>query len=212
MAGTWAGKPYEAILFDFDGVLADTEPLHFESWAEALEPIGIALDWQTFEKHCIGIPDRQVAEFFRGLVDPPAGYEAVWARHSVKRELFLAKLKRRPPYLPEVPAFIKSLTGYKLGVVSASSRVEIEPALEAAGIRRCFEVVIGTDDVERTKPAPDPYLLAVRRLGVEWALAVEDSEAGVASATAAGLDVLHIPRPADMPGLLLKKLRRAASG
>lgn len=206
MAGSRAGKPYEAILFDFDGVLADTEPLHFESWSEALEPLGISLDWQIFEKHCIGIPDLQVAEFFRGLVHPPADFAAVWARHSVKQELFLAKLQERPVFLPEVPALINALRNYKLGVVTASSRLEIEPALDAAGIRNCFEVVIGTEDVERTKPAPEPYLLAMRRLGVGWALAVEDSEAGVASASAAGLDVLRVPKPADMPGLLRSRL------
>ena len=195
---------YEAILFDFDGVLGDTEPLHFESWAEALEPLGISLDWPTFEKHCVGIPDRVVAEFFRGLVHPPADFDAVWARHPLKRDLFLRKLREKPFYSPEIPALIRSMRGYKLGVVSASSRIEIDAALEAAGILRCFEVVIGTEDVERTKPAPDPYLLALRRLGVAKALAVEDSEAGVASATAAGLDVLRVPRPADMPGLLRK--------
>jgi beta-phosphoglucomutase len=195
---------YEAILFDFDGVLADTEPLHFESWAEALAPLGIALDWPTFEKHCIGIPDRVVAEFFRGLAHPPVEFEAVWARHPLKRDLFLRKLREKPFFLPEVPALIEALTGYKLGVVSASSRIEVEAALNAAGISHCFEVVIGTEDVARTKPAPDPYLLAMRRLDVGKALAVEDSEAGVASATAAGLDVLRVPRPADMPGLLRK--------
>jgi beta-phosphoglucomutase len=197
----------EAILFDFDGVLADTEPLHFESWAEALEPLGISLDWPTFEKHCVGIPDRVVAEFFRGLLHPPADFDAVWARHPVKRDLFLRKLRQKPFFLTEVPALIHSLRGYKLGVVSASSRLEIEAALAIAGILHCFEVVIGTEDVERTKPAADPYLLAMRRLGVAMALAVEDSEAGVASATAAGLDVLHVPRPADMPELLRVRLR-----
>jgi beta-phosphoglucomutase len=197
---------YEAILFDFDGVLADTEPLHFESWAEVLKPLGISLDWQTFEKYCIGIPDRVVAEFFRGLVHPPADFDSVWARHPAKRALFLAKLLEKPFFLPEVRALIDSLRSYKLGVVSASSRIEIEPALEAAGILRCFEVVIGTEDVERTKPAPDPYMLAMRRLGITKALAVEDSEAGLASARAAGLDVLHIPKPADMPGLLKARL------
>ena len=113
--------------------------------------------------------------------------------------------------LPELPALIDSLTSYRLGVVSASSRIEIEAALEAAGILRCFDVVIGTEDVERTKPAPDPYLLAMRRLCVQRGLAVEDSEAGMASATAAGLDLLQVPKPADMPGLLKRRLCAAGS-
>lgn len=210
MAGAGAGKPYEAILFDFDGVLADTEPLHFESWSEALQPLGISLTWHIFEKHCVGIPDLQVAEFFRGLVQPPPDFETVWARHSAKEELFLAKLRERTPFLAELPEFINSLKNYRLGIVTASGRSEIEPALEAAGIRHCFEVIIGTEDVVHSKPAPDPYLLAMRRLGVERALALEDSEAGAASATAAGLDVLRVPRPADMPELLKRRL--AGSG
>lgn len=203
--------PYEAILFDFDGVLADTEPLHFESWAEALLPLGVSLDWPTFEKHCVGIPDRVVAEFFCGLAHPPADFETVWARHAVKLDLFLAKIRQRPCFLPEIPALIQSLSCYRLGIVSASSRFEIEPPLEAAGIRDYFDVIIGTEDVERTKPAPDPYLLALRRLGVAKALAVEDSEAGAASGKAAGLDVLRVPRPADMPGLLKSRLQIAAN-
>ncbi len=206
MAGTRAGKPYEAILFDFDGVLADTEPLHFESWSEVLQPLGISLTWEIFKKHCIGIPDLQVAEFFRGLVQPPADFETVWARHPAKEDLFLAKLREGTPFLPELPELINSLKNYRLGIVTASGRSEIEPALEAAGIRHCFEVVVGTEDVERSKPAPDPYLLAMRRLGVERALALEDSEAGAASAAAAGLDVLRVPRPADMPELLKRRL------
>jgi HAD superfamily hydrolase (TIGR01509 family) len=140
------------------------------------------------------------------LAHPPVEFEAVWARHPVKRQLFLAKLRQKPFFLPEVPALIKSLTSYKLGVVSASSRIEIEAGLNAAGILHCFEVVIGTEDVERTKPDPEPYLLAMQRLGARKALAVEDSEAGVASAKAAGLDVLRVPSPGDMPELLKRRL------
>jgi HAD superfamily hydrolase (TIGR01509 family) len=147
-----------------------------------------------------------VAEFFRGLLLPPADYETVWARHPAKQALFLAKLKAKLPIPPEIPALINSLKNYKLGVVSASSRFEIEPALEAAGILRSFEVVIGTEDVNRSKPAPDPYLLALRRLSVSKALAVEDSDTGAASACAAGLDVLRVRKPTELPTSLRKWL------
>jgi len=198
---------YDAILFDFDGVLADTEPVHFASWAEALQPLGIRITWEMFEKYCIGIPDRQVAEFFRKLVDPPLDYAAVWAQKPLKRRLFLTKVKQKPPFSDHVIEFVKSLADYKLAVVSASSRVELEPALEAAGILGCFGAVIGTEDVERTKPAPDPYLRAIELLGVRRGLAVEDSEAGIASATAAGLDVLRIQDPSQTVSLVEARLR-----
>ncbi len=78
--------------------------------------------------------------------------------------------------------------------------------LERAGMRACFAALVCAEDVERTKPAPDPYLLAVRLLGVTRALAVEDSASGIESARAAGLDVLEVVSPVEMPGLLRTRL------
>jgi beta-phosphoglucomutase len=197
---------YEAICFDFDGVLADSEPVHFDCWSEVLKPLGIQLDWNVYVKYCIGVPDALVAEFFRHQIDPPATYEAVWAQHARKRELFRARVQADPPISDAVRECIKSLSDYRLALVSASSRSELEPLLERAGLRACFDALVCAEDVERTKPAPDPYLLAVRLLGVTKALAVEDSASGIESARAAGLDVLEVGSPAEMPNLLRARL------
>ena len=194
------GRSYPAVLFDFDGVLLDSEPVHFECWMEALKPLGIQSDWEVYRKYCIGIPDALVAEFFRHLVDPPATYAAIWAQHARKRDLFRARMQAEPPISEAVTDCLKSLSNYRLALVSASSRSELEPLLERAGIRACFAALICAEDVQRTKPAPDPYLLAVSLLGVTSALAVEDSPFGIQSARAAGLDVLEVASPVEMPG------------
>ena len=61
-------RRYEAILFDFDGVLLDSEPLHFACWRQVLLPLGIELDWETYRDHCIGVADRDMVEFLAGRV------------------------------------------------------------------------------------------------------------------------------------------------
>jgi HAD superfamily hydrolase (TIGR01509 family) len=104
-----------------------------------------------------------------------------------------------PPIKPETIELLKSLNGVKLGVVTASARSEIEPVLERAGVRALLDVLVCRDDVEHPKPAPDQYLEAVQQLGTAKALAVEDSEAGLASARAAGLDVVHVKHPEEVP-------------
>jgi HAD superfamily hydrolase (TIGR01509 family) len=115
-------------------------------------------------------------------------------------------MEAAPPISEAVMDVLKSLSDYRLALVSASSRSELEPLLERAGMRAYFDALVCAEDVERTKPAPDPYLLAVRLLGVTKALAVEDSASGIESARAAGLDVLEVAGPAEMPNLLRARL------
>ena len=66
---------YEAVLFDFDGVLVDSEPVHFGCWQEILGPFGIDLDWKTYSEHCIGITDRAMLDFSCSRQNPPADIE-----------------------------------------------------------------------------------------------------------------------------------------
>jgi HAD superfamily hydrolase (TIGR01509 family) len=201
-------RQYDAILFDFDGVLADTEPVHCQCWAEVLRPLGIHLDWPTFEKYCVGVPDPQVVEFLCRRNDPPVDVAAAWARAERKRELFRARMREAPPLTPAVIGMIRSLSGsgLRLAVVTASARSEIEPVLERAGIRSCFGALVCRDDVARTKPAPDAYLTAARLLNAANPLVVEDSEAGIAAGLAAGFEVLRVASPAGLPGLLAEHL------
>ena len=184
---------YQAILFDFDGVLMDSEPVHYECWKEALAPLGIHIDWEPYREHCIGASEPATMDYYARLGDPPFDPDEIRACYPLKKALFRARMERDLPFVPGIRELLRSLDGrYKLAVVSSSSRTELEPLLERAGILDCFAALVFGEDVERHKPEPDPYLLAVRLLGVSSALVVEDSEAGLESARRAGLDAVRI--------------------
>ena len=89
---------WDALLFDFDGVLADTEPLHYACWRELLEPYGIQLDWGFYEKQCIGVSDRAMIEHLAGTRTPPVPFDQLWAESDRKRELFSARIMAAPPF------------------------------------------------------------------------------------------------------------------
>jgi beta-phosphoglucomutase len=198
---------FEAILFDFDGVICDSEPAHWACWAEVLAPLGVTLDWEFYRDRCIGIDDREMLRMMAAGSDPPRDWERLWAEYPAKRDLFRARMIGAPPFPPGMPGFLKGLQGrYKTAVVTSSGRSEIEPMLEAGGLFRYFDTLVCAGDTDRHKPAPDPYLLAAKRLQARTALVVEDSEAGIASGRAAGFEVLAVKSPADVPELVLGRL------
>lgn len=187
---------YEAILFDFDGVLADSEPVHYECWRELMIPFGIYLNWPEYQKTCIGVAESVMIEQLRHQVSPPIEFDVLWRLYPRKKEIFAAKMRAGRPVRDETIELITSLQNYKLAVVSSSGRTEVEPPLVQAGIRPFFEALVcGRELVQNLKPAPDPYLKAAELLGVTRALVVEDSDAGVTSGEAAGFDVLRITAP-----------------
>jgi beta-phosphoglucomutase len=187
---------FDSVLFDFDGVLIDSEPDHYAAWVEALQPVGIDLSWEFYEQNFIGLDDREVV---RRL---PGDFDTNWARYPVKKNLFRQRMQQ-PRFDPAWKPLLTELQGkYRLAVVSSSARAEVEPLLEYGGLRDFFATIVNGDDVERKKPAPDPYLLAAERLNAARPLAVEDSQSGVLSARAAGFHVLEIPKPAEAPELV----------
>ena len=199
---------YEAILFDFDGVLVDSEPVHFVCWQEILQPFGLTLDWQTYCEQGIGVSDRAMLAMLCKQSDPPLDIELLAVEYPRKKEMFRDKMLAIPAVSQTVIDLLDGLKGYKLAVVTSSGRAEVEPILEAAGVRHRFDTAVFGGDVKSLKPAPDPYLLALERLGVTRALVVEDSDAGVASGLAAGLEVLRVPAQVEMPALLRAHLRK----
>lgn len=194
-AGNW-----DALLFDFDGVLGDTERAHHQSWNRVLEPFGIQFTWEQYQKQCIGIADVAVAKNL-GLPDQAS----VVAR---KQQLFREALEESPPFLEETLGLIREVAQHhRIAVVSSSYHGEVDPPLKRAAVYDCFETVVCGDDAERLKPAPDLYLLAAGRMGVTRPLVIEDSDAGVAAGTAAGFEVLRVSGVAAMPRELRARLR-----
>ena len=197
---------YEAILFDFDGVLVDSERVHCQCWQEILEPFGLQLDWKTYCNHGIGISDRALLAHLCREHDRSSDVERLLAEYPRKTELFRARMLAREAFSPEILELLGQLRSYILAVVTSSGQYEIEPILIKGGVHGLFSTIVYGSDVKRHKPAPDPYLLAIERLGVPTGLALEDTDAGEASARAAGLEVLRIGTPSEMPALLRNKL------
>ncbi len=196
----------QAIFFDFDGVLLDTEPVHWACWSEMLATHGVTLTWEYYRDSCIGIDDRDMLRTMAQLADPPRDWNTLWALYPGQQSLFEARM-RKPVFEPALVACLPGLLStYRLAVVSSSSSTEIEPLLVAGGLRQHFETVVGGDHVQRHKPDPEPYLLAAKRLGVTRALVMEDSAAGLASGRAAGFEVLQVRHPSEVPELLRRRL------
>jgi beta-phosphoglucomutase len=198
---------FQAIFFDFDGVLLDTEPVHWACWAQVLAPGGLILTWEYYRDYCIGIDDRDMLRTMARQADPPRDWDSLWALYPAKKQLFQARMKA-PQFEPALTGMLPGLhRQFKLAVVSSSSVTEIEPLLVAGGIREYFDTVVGGGDVKMQKPSPAPYLLAATRLGVETALVLEDSVAGIASGRAAGFEVLPIRHPTEVAALLRERLK-----
>jgi beta-phosphoglucomutase len=197
---------FDAILFDFDGVLADTEPIHYQCWLEVLAPFGIQPTWDYYQRECIGISDRIMVE----RLSTPALFDLIWPKYPDKQALFRHKLTLKSPFLPETETLIADLAPhYKLAVVSSSGRTEIEPPIVRAGLREHFQAMVCGKEAGNLKPSPDPYLHAAQLLGAKIPLVVEDSAAGEASGRAAGFEVLRVNSAEAVPLELRKRLRQS---
>jgi HAD superfamily hydrolase (TIGR01509 family) len=198
---------YDAILFDFDGVLADTEPLHFRCWGQVLSDFGVRLPWDYYAEHCIGASEHDTLRSFLTLATPPIEFEALWAQYPRKKDLFREMIAVDVPLAAGAQELLHQLRGnFRMAVVSSSNRREVEPALQVAGVRQYFDALVCGSEVPRLKPAPDPYLRAAELLQSTRPLVVEDSAAGVASAQAAGFDFVRVASVAEMAPAVRAKI------
>lgn len=182
----------DSILFDFDGVLADTEPIHFACWREVLAGVGIEVAESRLPEF-VGVSDRAMLERLGAERRPPVSAEELWPSYERKKALFRERIADLDVVPAETVELLKRLRSiYRLAVVSSSHKSEVEPPLERAGIRQFFHALVCGMEVQNLKPAPDPYLKAAELLGAKTPLVVEDSDAGVASGRAAGFEVLRV--------------------
>jgi beta-phosphoglucomutase len=179
-----------AIVFDFDGVLADSEVLHLRAYQEVLTPRGIALSRDEYFARYLGFDDEGV---FRTLADDrhvPLTRADIETLIAEKGQVFDALEKDTDVLYPGAARCVRALaTEFPLGIASGALRHEIEAVLVRSGLLGFFRFVVASGDTPASKPAPDPYRRAIelhRRLPNEC-LAIEDSRWGIASAKSAGL-------------------------
>jgi HAD superfamily hydrolase (TIGR01509 family) len=188
----------EAVVFDLDGVLLDSEEL----WDEVRE--GLARErngrWSdSAQADMMGMSSTEWSTYMHdvvGLEEPPEEIN----REVVRR--MLDRYAERLPLIDGAVAAVRRLADeWPLGLASSSNRELIDRALEVSGLAPCFRATASSEEVARGKPAPDVYLEAARRLDVEphRAAAVEDSHGGIRSARAAGMRVIATPNPSYPP-------------
>lgn len=188
-------SPIAAVVFDFDGIIVDTEPLHFAAFRAVLEPEGIHLGEAEYWESYLGYDDHDAIVAALESAGRPPAPAAVAALMAAKAARFLELVRAGVPVFPGVPGFVEAAAARgPLAIASGALRSEIELILDAVGLRARFEAIVSADDVSRGKPDPETYLRALaalrrRRPGLAAGecLAVEDSAAGVRAAKAAGL-------------------------
>lgn len=201
-----------AILFDFDGTLVDSEPLHYEAWLHAVKPYGAHTDWDDYVLRFVGQTGRWAAETFFQEAGVDYTPELVVQATRAKEAYFRRYSDERLVITPEtIQAVMQLPLHLPIGVITSSVITEVEPALIAAGLRSRLSVLICAADVSRHKPHPEPYLTGLERLRTDHGhselvaasiTVYEDSRTGIASATAAGMTVRPVPDPRHLPDLL----------
>ncbi|HSK10375.1 MAG TPA: HAD family phosphatase [Vicinamibacterales bacterium] len=182
-----------AVIFDMDGVLLDSEPVHYEATCEFLAELGITYT-AAEDEDFFGRTDRDVFRALRaryGLADHEDALAEAWTVRA------LPLLRARVQPLPGVPDVLHQLQarGLRLALASSSAPAIIAASLEALGIADVFETRVSGHDVARGKPSPDIFLEAARRLGLppSACIVVEDSHNGLQAARAAGIPCAVVP-------------------
>lgn len=178
---------YSGYIFDLDGTLVDTMPLHYTAWEAALRKAGLKgpLDKNRFYE-LGGVPSRRVAGLLgkhHGLaLDPVAVYKD-------KEESFMGSLQKLALIAPVVEFARRVSRDHPVAIASGGTRDVVTSTLEKTGLAPLFPIVVTADDVEHGKPAPDMFLLAARRMGVAPGdcLVFEDGQPGIRAAEAAGM-------------------------
>jgi beta-phosphoglucomutase len=176
-----------ALLLDFNGTLSDDEPLLCSIFQELFAELGKPISEPEYYALLAGLSDPEVVEKWLGKPDP----EVVARKIERYRELSADG----STVSPEARQAVREAAGrVPVAIVSGSARAEIEPVLDAAGLSSSIAAIVATEDVEHGKPAPDGFLRALELLAIDprEAIAVEDSDVGIAAAKAAGLRCIAV--------------------
>ena len=206
------GDILKAVIFDFDGIIVDTEPIHYQAFQEVLNPLGLGYPWEEYIELYIGFDDRDAfREVFRKAtrdLDEQFLDRLINKKADVFEKIVSEGVR---PY-PGAVELVRSLSGViPVALCSGALSRDIGPILRQLSISNAFDVVVTADDVRASKPDPESYLLAFSRLAMAFpeksitpaeCLAIEDTPSGIASALKAGLGVLAVTNsyPAEKLG------------
>ena len=174
-----------ALIFDCDGTLADTMPLHWQAWYETFDAFGISCPHDVLEQ-LKGAPTEDIIEY----INKSFGYHvdiALFTKEKEKRSR--EKLKDTKPIIPVVNLAIKFKGKFPMAVASGGKRINVDLTLETIGLQDHFDAILTADDKIKPKPAPDLFLEAAKRLNTEprFCQVFEDSDLGIEAAKKANM-------------------------
>ena len=191
----------KALIFDFDGLIVDTETVIYESWAEIYEQNGQILELNTY-KNCVGSDFEQ---FHPGIeLEKRTGKKFDWTIIDTEREELIRQRLEQKKERTGIRHFIETAKekGLDLAIASSSSRNWVSGWITKLGLREYFSTLVNRDDVQKIKPDPELFLKACDSLGISpsESLIFEDSENGLKAATAAGISCAIITNPITAGG------------
>lgn len=201
-----------AVIFDFDGVLANTERLHLAAFVEVFAARGWTLHETAYFERYLGFDDRGVVHAY--AADHQLALDAADAQGlaATKASAFDRLLQTRDVLYADAAACVGALAGpFRLAIASGALHREIAAILKGGNLLHAFAAIVGADDVSDAKPSPAPYLEAAARLGLPPAdcVAIEDSHWGLAAARSAGMRTIAVPT--TLPRHLLASADRIVS-
>jgi beta-phosphoglucomutase len=180
----------DALVFDFDGVLADSEPIHLRAYQETLEPLGRSLPREEYYARYLGYNDHDMFKALAAERGWALGEAEIEALIADKGRIFDSLLEGGDHLYPGAAgAIVRLAARYPLGIAWGALRHDIAARLRARGLDRNFLFIVAPGDTPASKPAPDPYARAATLHGLppSQCLAIEDSRWGIESAKGAGL-------------------------
>jgi beta-phosphoglucomutase len=193
----------KAFIFDFDGVIVDTEPLHYRAFQRILVPRGLGFSWDEYVETYMGFDDRDAFTEAFGSRGGHLDHDELARLIASKADIFQEIIRQGITPYPGVVELIRALhrAEVPLAICSGALRSDITPILEMLQIGDCFDVIVTADDVARSKPDPECYRVAFEKLRESRSesefssidtYAIEDTPAGISAASSAGLRVIAV--------------------
>ena len=187
------------VIFDLDGVLINSEPLHLKAWQDLLKQHGLSFKPEWFKKW-VGIQDRELGNYIISNHNLNSSIEHILQQ---KQKKYLELIKNTTFDSDKLKSGLKKITNLPFGLATSSSNLEVSLMLEKLNLKDVFDVIITSDDVRESKPSPACYLEAARRLKIphQNCLVIEDSPAGIQAGKRVGMTVIAVSTNFSKPAL-----------